>query len=210
MNLPNRLTVLRIILVPVFIAFVFIEARVFGLFNNLIALFVFCAASFTDFLDGYLARKWNQVTDLGKLLDSTADKILVGSALIISIYSTALLYAGGFINIAFLICITVFTIIIVCREFFISVFRSMAAKKGIIIAADMAGKIKTVTQMIALIILIAVPDIFALIVHGGGNILIGEIIFYIGLGILALGTVLAIISCVNYIVKNPGVMKENG
>ena len=210
MNLPTKLTVLRIILVPVFVAFIFIEAGTFGLLNNLIALFVFCAASFTDFLDGYLARKWNQVTDLGKLLDSTADKILVGSALIVGIYSTAVLWAASLINIAFLICITVFTIIIICREFFISVFRSMAAKKGIIIAADMAGKIKTVVQMLALIILIAVPDIFALILYSGGNTLVGEIAFYIGFGILAVGTVLAIASCVNYIVKNPGVMKENG
>lgn len=209
MNLPTKLTVLRIILVPVFIALVFIDIGGFGYFNSFLALFVFCAASFTDFLDGYLARKLNQVTDLGKLLDSTADKMLVGSALMIQIYSSALLYSEGYINLAFVICITVFTIIIICRELFISVFRAMAAKKGIIIAADMAGKIKTVVQMIALIILIGVPDIFFLLTNFGGNILAGEIIFYTGVGILAIGTVLAVISLVNYIVKNPDVMKES-
>lgn len=197
------------ILVPIFIALVFIDVGTFGLFNNLLALLVFCAASFTDFLDGYLARKLNQVTDLGKLLDSTADKMLVGSALMMQIYSTALLYGEGLINIALVICITSFTVIIICRELFISVFRAMAAKKGIIIAADMAGKIKTVVQMVALIILIGVPDIFALLIKYGGSLLIGEIVFYAGAAILAVGTVLAIVSCINYIKKNPDVLKES-
>lgn len=203
MNIPTKLTVLRIILVPVFLTFVFLEVGVLSLFNNFIALFVFCAASFTDYLDGHLARKWSQVTDLGKLLDSTADKILVGSALMIQIYSTALLFAGRLIALPFLICITLFTVIIICRELFISVFRAMAASNGVIIAADMAGKVKTVVQMAALILLLAVPDIIVLAA------LAGEIVFYIGFGILAIGTVLAVISCINYVVKNPGVMKES-
>ena len=207
MNIPTKLTVLRIVLVPVFIAFVFIEVGTFGYFNNFLALFIFCLASFTDFLDGYLARKWNQVTDLGKLLDSSADKMLVGSALILEIYSVALLFHNSQIDLIFLIMVTVFTIIIICREFFISVFRSMAAKKGIIIAADMAGKIKTVVQMIALILLIAVPDIIALCIEFAGDILFGQIFFYVGFGILAIGTILALVSCINYIFKNPEVMR---
>lgn len=206
MNLPTKLTVLRIILVPVFLALTFIEVGVFGLFNNFLALFVFCIASFTDFLDGYLARKLNQVTDLGKLLDSTADKILVNTALIVAVYLTGVWAAANYISSAFFICITVFTAIIISRELFISVFRSMAAKKGIIIAADMAGKIKTVVQMAALILILTVADIFDIV---GNDALAGQIIFYIGFGVLAIGTLLAIISCVNYIVKNPNVMKES-
>lgn len=210
MNLPTKLTVLRIILVPVFLVLTFLEIGAFGLINNFLALLIFCIASLTDFLDGYLARKLNQVTDLGKLLDSTADKMLVNTALIVTVYLTGVWVAADYISAAFFICITVFTAVIICRELFISVFRSMAAKKGIIIAADMAGKIKTTVQIGALILILAVADIFNMFAEGIiGTALAGQIIFYAGFGILAIGTLLAIISCINYIIKNPGVMKES-
>lgn len=103
MNLPNKLTMLRLILIPVFVVFVFLEVGVLARFNNFIAFGIFAIASFTDYLDGHIARKYNMVTDFGKLFDSAADKLLCGSALMLLIYMFA---AGG----AFAVCITVFSV----------------------------------------------------------------------------------------------------
>ena len=133
MNLPNKLTTLRMILVPVFIV-------LYLLGQNIPALIVFIIASFTDYLDGHLARKNNLVTDYGKIMDPLADKLLVTSALVCMV-QTGLVPAW-------------MVIIILAREFAITGLRSVVASKGIVIAAAWSGKVKTVTQMIAIIFLL--------------------------------------------------------
>ena len=145
MNLPNKLTLTRIILVPVFMIFVSLtglDGIVDGTFNAafyLLAGIVFAAASFTDFLDGHLARKWNMVTDFGKFADPLADKLLT---------TVAFLYMmrDG-------VCSPVVLCIILAREFAVSGLRMVAAgaKDGKVIAANMWGKVKTVLQMLTIL-----------------------------------------------------------
>ncbi|MCI8631839.1 MAG: CDP-diacylglycerol--glycerol-3-phosphate 3-phosphatidyltransferase [Firmicutes bacterium] len=133
MNLPNKLTIMRVIAVPFFVALYMIE-------YNIAAFVLFIAASFTDMLDGKIARKYNLVTNFGKIMDPLADKILVYSAF-------CLMVADGTVQGWMLI-------VILAREFTIAGMRTVAASDGIVIAAGMSGKIKTVLQMIAVPLLI--------------------------------------------------------
>ena len=133
MNLPNKLTTMRMLLVPVFIILYLMDYRV-------AAVVVFIVASFTDYLDGHLARKYNLITDYGKIMDPLADKLLVTSALVCMV-QTAVVPAW-------------MVIVILAREFAITGLRAVAAGEGRVIAAAWSGKIKTVTQMIAVIFLI--------------------------------------------------------
>ena len=142
MNLPNKLTLTRIILVPVFMVFVSMTQIGTEEFNPtwyLVAGIIFAAASFTDFLDGHLARKWNMVTDFGKFADPLADKLLTTVAFIY------MLRDG--------VCSPVVLCIILAREFAVSGLRMVAAgaKDGKVIAANMWGKVKTVLQMLTII-----------------------------------------------------------
>lgn len=145
MNLPNKLTLTRILLVPVFMVFVSLTSLsgiAGGSFQPtyyLIAGIVFAAASFTDFLDGHLARKWNMVTDFGKFADPLADKLLTTVAFIY-------MMRDG-------VCSPVVLCIILAREFAVSGLRMVAAgaKDGKVIAANMWGKVKTVLQMLSII-----------------------------------------------------------
>ena len=145
MNLPNKLTLTRILLVPVFMVFVSLtnlNGIADGSFQPtyyLIAGIVFAAASFTDFLDGHLARKWNMVTDFGKFADPLADKLLTTVAFIY-------MMRDG-------VCSPVVLCIILAREFAVSGLRMVAAgaKDGKVIAANMWGKVKTVLQMLSII-----------------------------------------------------------
>lgn len=135
MNLPNKLTVGRMIAVPFFIAAYMME-------YYLVAFVIFVVASATDWLDGYLARKYNLVSNFGKIMDPLADKILVYSAFCLMIPQQV---PGWML------------IIILAREFVVSGMRTVAASEGIVIAAGMSGKIKTVLQMIAVPLLILAP-----------------------------------------------------
>ena len=142
MNLPNKLTLTRIILVPVFMVFVSLTQIGTEDFNPtwyLVAGIIFAAASFTDFLDGHLARKWNMVTDFGKFADPLADKLLTTVAFIY------MLRDG--------VCSPVVLCIILAREFAVSGLRMVAAgaKDGKVIAANMWGKVKTVLQMLTIL-----------------------------------------------------------
>lgn len=133
MNLPNKLTVLRVLLVPIFIFFLLSDF----IYNNLIcALGVFILASITDMLDGKIARKSGMITDFGKFLDPLADKILILSALVCFVEM-------GLIN-------SVPVIIILAREFIVTSVRLMASNKGKVIAANIFGKIKTCVQIISI------------------------------------------------------------
>lgn len=138
MNLPNKLTILRILLVPTFIIFYMIKGSIE--YGNYIACIIFCAASFTDFLDGYIARKYNLVTDFGKFMDPLADKLLVCTALILFIWSNQIH--------------PLVVIVIVGRDFIISGIRLIAASKGEVIAASYWGKIKTLVQMMMIILIL--------------------------------------------------------
>ena len=174
MNVPNTLTVLRVIMIPFFVLFMIGDITNA---DNYIALAIFIAASLTDTLDGYLARKNNQVTNFGKFMDPLADKLLVCAALICLMDLEKL---PSWI-----------VIIIISREFIISGFRLIAADNGIVIAASWWGKAKTISQMIMIILLIA--D------FGGIFDTINQIFIYLAL-------VLNIVSLVDYIAKNRQVL----
>lgn len=206
MNIPNRLTMTRLALIPVFIVLVFLEVGGFARINDFIAVVVFGFASFTDFLDGYLARKWNMVTDFGKLIDSAADKLLCCSALILLIYIFAVVCTDLFAPaamFAMIICLTVFAVVIICRELFMTAFRSLAASRNVIIAADMPGKIKAAAQMFGIVIILIAPDLAAF-----GLTLAAQIVFIAGFSLLALSVLMAIISFVLYLVKYPDVFTD--
>ena len=138
MNLPNKLTTFRVILIPFFVFFLI--SPFFDGYGNYIALAIFIIASLTDMADGKIARKYNLVTNFGKFMDPLADKLLVCSALICLI---ALDRIPAWI-----------VIVIISREFIISGFRLIAAENGIVIAANYWGKFKTVSQMIMIILLL--------------------------------------------------------
>lgn len=138
MNLPNKLTVLRVIMIPFFVVFMLMDIT--GAANKWIALAIFIVASLTDLLDGKIARKYNLVTNFGKFMDPLADKLLVSAAMICMIEKGML--ASWIV------------IIIISREFIISGFRLVASDGGIVIAASYWGKFKTVFQMMMIIVLI--------------------------------------------------------
>ena len=159
MNLPNKLTVLRVIMVPFFVFFMLTDVG--GAAYKWIALAIFVIASLTDMLDGKIARKYNLVTNFGKFMDPLADKLLVCSAMICLIPSGKLP--------------TAIVIVIIAREFIISGFRLVASDNGIVIAANYWGKFKTVSQMAMIIVLIA--DL------GGVFDLIGQILIWLALAL---------------------------
>ena len=175
MNLPNKLTTLRFILVPFFVYFLMYFMQPMG---GYIALLIFIVACLTDFLDGRIARKYNLITNFGKLMDPLADKTLVCCALICL---TAMGRLAAWI-----------TIIVVVREFFISGFRQLAADKGIVMAASWWGKFKTTFQMIMICFLIVDIDALKIIT----NILI------------VISVALTLISWGDYVIKNKDVLKD--
>ena len=178
MNLPNKLTVLRVIMVPFFVFFML--APYFPDNGKYIAVAIFIIASLTDMLDGKIARKYNLVTNFGKFMDPLADKLLVCSAMICLVATGQL--ASWIV------------IIIISREFIISGFRLIAADNGIVIAASYWGKFKTVFQMLMIIVLI-------LDIQNAGFQVLGVILTYVAL-------VLTVVSLIDYIVKNKQVLKE--
>lgn len=180
MNLPNKLTVLRVIMVPFFVAFMLYPIA--GDASKYVALALFCIASFTDFLDGYLARKNNLVTNFGKFMDPLADKLLVCSAMICLIPSGKLA--------------TWIVLIIIAREFIISGFRLVASDNGIVIAASYWGKFKTVSHMAMIILLI-------LDFQNPIMVLITNVVVWVGLA-------LTVISLVDYVWKNKQVLTQGG
>ncbi len=138
MNLANKLTLLRVVLIPFFVFFILSDVA--GVYGKWIALGIFAIASITDFFDGKIARKYNMVTNFGKFMDPLADKLLVCSAMIC--------FAATRQMPAWIV------IVVVAREFIISGFRLIAAEQGIVIAASWWGKFKTASQMIMLIMMI--------------------------------------------------------
>ncbi len=194
MNLPNKLTMLRVIMVPFFVYFL-LETPEMGdyMMYKWIALALFVVASLTDMLDGKIARKYNLVTNFGKLMDPLADKLLVCSALV------GLTWHG--------IIPAWITIIIIGREFIISGFRLLAVEKGVVIAANIWGKLKTVSQMVMIILTIMVlndhglrGNMYSVAVYMG--------IEYLAIAFMWIATALTIISLVDYVWKNREILKE--
>lgn len=183
MNLPNKLTMIRMGLVPVFLFLLMFPYEPVSLFGRQAALCVFIIASVTDWLDGYIARKYNLVTDFGKFMDPLADKLLCTSAMI------ALTDARGAVVTLPLIVV----IIIIAREFVITGFRTLAVEKGTVIAASKWGKLKTVSQMIMIILLLLNID--------SGFMKALTVLF------IALSAVLTVISGADYLMKNKSVLR---
>lgn len=193
MNLPNKISLVRICLLPVFI---FFYLATFIPCNFLIAAIIFVVAASTDFLDGYIARKYNLVTNLGKLLDPIADKLIVMAALLLVTVDGTIPNPYGIIA----------SVIIIGRELIISAFRQVAASKGFVMAADKWGKYKTAFTDVSLPMLMLLAQIVASNWLTGVALQVVQIINYVLLGISVL---LTIISGVNYMVKNKDVLKED-
>ena len=190
MNLPNKLTVLRILMIPVFMVFFYVTAIPY---HYLIAAVIFILAAATDFLDGYLARKYNLVTNLGKFLDPIADKVLVSTALIL------MLTVPEMIPPLFSIAVAV----ILARELIVSGFRMVAASRGLVLAADKVGKVKTVFQDLAIVVLLVGYDFFGVFESAAYSP-----VNLAGLVLLCIAALLTIWSGIGYLVKNREVLKE--
>jgi CDP-diacylglycerol--glycerol-3-phosphate 3-phosphatidyltransferase len=183
MNLPNKLTLLRVIMIPIFLVVLLCPLGLDRQVARYLATAIFCIASATDALDGHIARKYNLVTNFGKFMDPLADKLLVSSAMI------ALIGAAD----AHAVLPNWVVIIIIAREFVITGFRTLAVEQNIVIAASKWGKAKTISQMIMLIVLLLNFD---------------NIYFtYAGEVLIVVSVLLTIISAVDYIIKNKGVLK---
>ena len=176
MNLPNKLTIFRVFLIPFFVVLLLFDITAY---DKWIALAIFIVASLTDFLDGYIARKYNLVTNFGKFMDPLADKLLVCSAMI-CLVELARIPAWV-------------VIVIIAREFIISGFRLVASDNGVVIAASYWGKFKTTFQIVMICLMIA--DLEPLI-------LITQIVMWVALA-------LTVISLVDYLIKNKSVMQDN-
>lgn len=179
MNVPNRLTILRVIMIPLFVAAMLWPESPY---SDYVAGGLFIAACVTDFFDGYLARKYNQITTFGKFMDPLADKLLVSAALICFLADAESAMPVWAV------------IIIISREFIISGFRLVAAEKGVTIAANYWGKVKTVVQMIMSILLIFDFQ------HPFFQML--DVIFVYA------AVILTLISLIDYIYKNREIMKD--
>lgn len=194
MNLPNKLTVLRIVLIP-FVMFFYLATFIPYGIGKIVALAIFIVAALTDLLDGKIARKHNLVTNLGKFLDPIADKILTASVLF-------MIMADGTIPAPFGVIVVS---IIIAREFAVSALRLIAASQGTVLAADIWGKAKTMVQMIAIPICMLIPFLVELGGVAGWLILTVQIIGWTALGI---ATVLTIVSGANYLIKNKHCFKD--
>ena len=195
MNLPNKLTITRLILVVVFALFAFpypgviesfIDGTIFDILRPYLALIIYIVASVTDAVDGHIARRDNLVTDFGKFLDPIADKLLVSAALL-ALCNVSIMYLWA-------------ALVILAREFVVSGIRMLAASKGNVIAAGKLGKLKMILQTVAIITLFV-----AGIVPTGpwlGFEIIQEIIYCVGNIIMVGAVVLTIVSGVEYVKNN--------
>lgn len=198
MNLPNKITLSRICLIPVFAVVFFLDMIPY---NYFIAGVIFTVAACTDFIDGHIARARGLVTNLGKFLDPIADKVLVAAAFIFLLVrqgTLTVLWQGDWVLVYAGVCVAV----ILARELIVSGFRMVAASAGLVLAADKVGKVKTTFQDISIAMLLFGADFF-------GIALASRILNGIGIVSLGVATALTIWSGVSYIVRNRAVFKES-
>ena len=205
MNLPNKITLARIFMIPLFVVIFYLPVIPY---NYLIAAVVFVLAALTDALDGHIARSRGLVTNLGKFLDPIADKVLVSTAFILlltepAVFSAPFLLFNGAIpaETAMRITAGVCVAVILARELIVSGFRMVAAERKLVIAADKLGKIKTTCQDVSIAVLLASMSFL--------ETKAGQIAALIGLVFFFLCTFFTVLSGVNYIVKNKQVLKES-
>ena len=185
MNIPNKLSLSRLVITPIMMFFYLASFIPFGKF---IAVGLFIIGAITDFLDGYIARKYNLVTDMGKFLDPIADKLLVTSALILVATDGTIMAPFGAIVLA----------IFVGRDLTVDVLRLLASGKGIVIAADKLGKYKTFTQDIAFALFLTYSGILSV----SSVVVLNTVFMYLSYLFLALATILTVVSLINYLLKN--------
>ena len=205
MNLPNKITLARIFMIPLFVVIFYLPVIPY---NYLIAAVVFVLAALTDALDGHIARSRGLVTNLGKFLDPIADKVLVSTAFILlltepAVFSAPFLLFNGAISAETAMRITagVCVAVILARELIVSGFRMVAAERKLVIAADKLGKIKTTCQDVSIAVLLASMSFL--------DTTAGQIAALVGLVFFFLCTFFTVLSGINYIVKNIQVLKES-
>jgi len=196
-NVPNILTMIRIAFTPIIILlFLLPIANGIGV---LVALGIYILGCFTDFLDGKIARKYNLISDFGKFMDQIADKFITTTAMVLVLFSGFVLNGYEWANILMIL-------IVVLRDILVSGIRMYAASKGIVIAADIFGKIKSFFLDVASMILM----LFIGLLLAGANAWI-IYLMYVGVGLMVIGTLLSLLSCVNYSIKAIDAMKkQNG
>ena len=194
MNLPNKITLSRILLIPFVIFFYLASSFVPG--GKLIATILFIIAVLTDFVDGKLARSRNLVTVLGTFLDSIADKMLVSTGLLLVVCDGTILAPIGVIT----------AIIVICREFLVSALRQLGASKNVIISADMWGKVKATVQFVTVAMFMFIAYLHSIAIYEGWFVSTLEIVSYVG---LALTILLTIMSCVHYCLGNKELFRED-
>lgn len=200
MNIPNQLTMVRLFCTPLMIALFLIDIPSgIGVF---IALGIYVIACITDFLDGYIARKYNLITDFGKFMDQIADKFITTSALILVLISGVTIEWVA----------TLFILIVVLRDILISGIRMVAANKKIVIAADIFGKVKSLFLDLASMVLMLYIGLISVLPNGAyAEIFKGFSVEYIrcfGLGLMVVGVALTIISAINYSVNAVKSLKQ--
>ena len=208
MNLPNKLSILRICLIPLFVVAYFLPYY----WGSFVAVAIFVIAAFTDFLDGYIARKYNLVTDLGKLLDPIADKILICAALFCVVATNPLQYTyASMIDISLdfsfyfgQIFLAVGGAIIIARELLVSAVRQIAASKGVVVQANIYGKVKTVLQDVALPMLILLKAQEYLVVES----VFFDILWILSIVLFGIAIIMTLISGTIYLVQNKKVFTD--
>ena len=197
MNLPNKITLTRIFMIPVFILVFFLDGVV--PYNYAISAAIFALAAFTDFIDGHIARSRGLVTNLGKFLDPIADKVLVSTAMTLVLTLPALFLRNSMkdaLYIIYAVCVCV----IMARELIISAFRQIAATRGLVLAAEKLGKYKTACQDVSIVVFLVAADCTGKF---------GDFVFGLACGLFAAATVLTVWSGISYVVKNKQVLKDN-
>lgn len=208
MNLPNRITLCRLCLIPVFIFFYLADFIPYG---KLVAAIIFTVACLTDFLDGHIARKRNLVTTLGSFFDTVADKLLVMSGLLLIVASPITANGGNGTSLPILMPYyvgIVAAIIVIARELVIMALRSLAASKGVVLNADIYGKVKATFQFITLIyyfLYAFIVEEFYYAIAGVAN----TVLSLVGYVLLAITIILTIVSACNYLIKNKHVFKDS-
>ncbi len=205
MNLPNKLSLMRVLLVPIFMVFTIID----NVWTRLFALIIFIAAALTDIYDGYVARKWGLITTFGKFIDPLADKFLISAALIC------------FVDLKEIHVPAWMVVLIIGREFLITGLRLVGASKGVIIPADKSGKFKTTSQIISIIMILIILCVNSLLNHfygveapdllnlSGGYYFGGWILNWLPYWLIFITTLLTLISGINYLYKNRYLFSED-